>query len=283
MKLFDNQGSYTFALLIVCMLVNTSAAAEARNSPDKPLVFGIAPFMSPMALINRMAPLRDYIAKALNMEVVIETTTDAREFAQRTLNGRYDFVLTNPTFSLMAMDSGQFLIIATQKKKLSGYFIVLENSDIHTIEGLAGNKVGAPPKVGFMGQLIEPYLQQFNFTPEKFPLVQHFNSHNAAVSALRLGDTDATLIVSFMEKHLRKKGLTFKIIHRTQEFPGMTILARHDMRPDMAKKLRYSLLNMDKHEKGKNVLSKISMPGYQKLDMTELEKVRPFIPPKKIK
>ena len=44
-----------------------------------------------------------------------------KDFSKRTLNGRYDIVLTNPTFSLMAMDKGGFQIIASQKKKLSGW------------------------------------------------------------------------------------------------------------------------------------------------------------------
>lgn len=283
MKLTDNFIVYLVSMLFAGVILTAPVCADDFSTPsNKPLVFGIAPFMSPMALLNRMAPFRDYISRALEREVLIETATDAKEFAKRTLKGRYDFVLTNPTFSLMAMDNGGFEIIATQKKKLSGIFITLENSDVQVVEDLAGKKVGAPPKVGFLGQLIEPYLKNFNFSAEQMPVIKYFNSHNAAVSALRLGDTDATLVVSFMEKHLRQKGLAFKVIHRTDEFPGMTILARQSLGPVFVKRLRYALYDIDKHDKGKKVLSKISMSGYQQLDMMELEKIRPYLPPKTV-
>lgn len=266
--------------VFVGMLLNHSVLAAENSTPanDK-LIFGIAPFMSPLALIKRMAPLRNYLTQTLGTDVIIETATDAREFAKRTLNGRYDFVLTNPTFSLMAMDTGHFQIVASQKNKLSGYFIALKDSPFNSINDLDGTKVGAPPEVGFMGQLIAPYLKSIDFAVTQ-PEIIYFNSHNAAVAALRIGDTDATLIVSFMEKHLRKKGLDFKILHKTDEFPGMTILAQQNLTPQMTKKLQLSLFELDSNEQGKQVLSKISMSGYQELDIKELEKVRPYLPAK---
>ena len=211
MKGIGPKFTLLFFILAVILTCNpVQAEKDMTSGSSRHLLFGIAPFMSPLALVKRMAPLRDYLSERLGITVTIETSTDAKEFTQRTLNGRYDFVLTNPTFSLMALDRGNFQIIATQKQKLAGYFITLNNSPIETIDDLAGKKVGAPPKIGFMGQLITPYLNNIDFPEQNRPEIIHFNSHNAAVSALRLGDTNATLIVNFMEKHLRKKGLPRK-------------------------------------------------------------------------
>ena len=267
---------------LFCAFLSSPLSATDHISQPKSerLVLGIAPFMSPLALIKRMAPLRDYLSSELGIEVTIETTTDAKQFSQRTLAGRYDLLLTNPTFSLMVMDKGNFVIIATQKKKLAGYFIALEKSNIKTIYDLTGKSVGAPPKVGFMGQLITPYLNSLNFSEGKLPTVKHYNSHNATVSALRLGDIDAILIVSFMEKHLRKSDLAFRIIHKTPNYPGMTFAVRKDLAPKIENKLSETLYALDQNEKGKEVLSKISMPGYEKINFDELEKVRPFLPSK---
>lgn len=178
------------------------------------------------------------------------------------------------------MDQGGFEIVATQKKKLSGHFVVLENSDIQNISQLAGKRIGAPPKVGFMGQLIEPYLSQKIFTDGNMPEIKYFHSHNDAISALRLGETEATLIVSFMEKHLRARGLPIRTIHRTEVYPGMTILAGQKMSLELVERLRKSLYALDQDKEGKKVLKKISMSGYQELDKKELEKVRPYLPPK---
>ncbi|MCW9012242.1 MAG: phosphate/phosphite/phosphonate ABC transporter substrate-binding protein [Gammaproteobacteria bacterium] len=273
-------------LCVVILSVLFSSLVHAHEEVTKPserLIFGISPFMSPMALVKRMAPLRTYLSGALDVEVTIETATDAKDFARRTLAGHYDFVLTSPTFSLMAMDHGGFEIVATQKKKLSGHFVVLADSDIQDIKDLADKRMGAPPKIGFMGQLIEPYLRDNIFTDGNMPEIKYFPSHNGAISALRLGDTEATLIVSFMENHLRSKGIPIRTIHRTEAYPGMTILARQQMPAELVKKLRASLYALDQERGGMQVLEKISMSGFQGLDMQELQKVRLFLPPETIR
>ena len=115
------------------------------------------------------------------------------------------------------------------------------------------------------------------------PEIKYFHSHNDAISALRLGKTDATLIVSFMEKHLRKNGLPIKTIFRTEAYPGMTILAKQKMAPELVNNLRTSLYALDQDDKGISVLKKISMTGYQELNIKELEKVRPYLSSKNIK
>ena len=81
-----------------------------------------------------------------------------------------------------------------------------------------------------------------------------------------------------MEKHLRKSGLSFRIIHKTPDYPGMTFAVRKDLAPEIEKKLAEILYTLDQSEKGKEVLAKIAMPGYEKIDINELEKVRPFLP-----
>ena len=268
-------------LLLLLIALNfypvESVLAESDNT-QKRLVFGIAPFMSPIALVKRMAPLRDYLSNSLGVPVLIETTTDAREFSRRTLAGKYDFVLTNPTFSLMAMDQGNFQIIASQKKKLTGHFVVMQNSHISDIKHLKNKRVGCPPKVGFMGQLISPYLSNNIFKAEEMPEITYFHSHNDAISSLRLGNIDATLIVSFMEKHLLSKNVPIRTIHKTADYPGMTIVADNKLQPKLIKKLRQSLFQLDNTAAGKKVLGQISMSGYQPIDIEELETVRPYIP-----
>jgi len=289
MYLMMKQTNYSIVRLLstVLFLALFNGSLHAHDEVTHPssdrLIFGIAPFMSPLALVKRMAPLRTYLSDALGVEVLIETTTDAKDFARRTLSGHYDFVLTNPTFSLMAIDKGEFQIVATQKSKLLGYFVVLENSNIKDIKDLAGKRIGAPPKVGFMGQLIDPFLRKNIFSDSDMPEIKYFHSHNDAISALRLGETNATLIVSFMSHHLHAKGHQLRTIFTTEAYPGMTVLANKKMSAELVNKLRMALFALDQKEEGIEVLKKISMSGYQKLDKKELEKVRPYLPPKGIK
>ena len=111
MKPSKTLGYWLFVISLTVAVLSQSVHASAPEKSQTPvseneLVFGIAPFMSPLALLKRMAPLRDYLSKILGRPVRIETATDASEFTKRTLEGRYHFVLTNPTFSLLTEEKG---------------------------------------------------------------------------------------------------------------------------------------------------------------------------------
>ncbi|MBT8449558.1 MAG: phosphate/phosphite/phosphonate ABC transporter substrate-binding protein [Gammaproteobacteria bacterium] len=283
MKPSEKPGYSLFVLVLILAVVSQPVVASDETKLQTPgsqhqLVLGIAPFMSPLALIKRMAPLRDYLSQIMGRTVRIETATDAREFTQRTLEGRYHFVLTNPTFALMALETSDFRLVATQKQHISGSLIVKADSEIQSVDQLAGKSIGAPPKVGFLGQLVRPYLKAFDFPENQMPRVFNYNSHNAAISALRLGDSDATLIVSFMEKHLDKQNLPYRVIHRTESFPGMTIVGYQSLSDNEFKQLREILITIDTDAQGRAVLEKINMPGYRVMEESELEKVRPYLP-----
>lgn len=284
MKHVRTSGISLLSVLICCILFSKSVfGLDEQNKPiTEQLIMGIAPFMSPTSLVKRMAPLRQYLSESIGVDVLIETATTPVVFTERTLNGRYDIVFTNPTFSLMALDKGGFQALATLKKELSGCFIVLENSKIQNIKDLGGKLVGAPPKIGFLGQLIEPYLDVVGYDDSKKPEIKYFKSHKGVMAALRLGNTDASLVVNFMEKHFLDKGYPIKTIHRTEGFPGMTMLSSLDLPAELVNKIRMSLFALDQNEKGKKVLKKINMHGFKELDINQLEKIRLYLPAKEV-
>ena len=124
LKFVHLQGVGGLLILFLC-LVQLSAtgpvwASAAQRDPQSHILLGIAPFMSPLALARRMAPLRDYLARSLKQPVIIETSTDATEFVQRSLSGRYDILLTNPPFALAALEEGHYHLLVTQKGSMVG-------------------------------------------------------------------------------------------------------------------------------------------------------------------
>lgn len=262
---------------ILGMLFSITASAEQQQD-IKQLRFGVAPFMSPVALIKRMDPLRQYLVDQLGVDFKMETSAVAKDFVKRTQEGRYDVIYTSPTFSLLAMEQTQVELVATLEINNAGVFLVNKQSRIVKLQDLAGKRVGAPPAFGFLGQLAISTVKNVGYSDMPQPEMIHFNSHNAAVSALRLGEVDAVMIVEFMEKHLRKKAPFYRVIHRTDDYPGLTVLVSRHIDQSIKDGLQQVLLDMHKNPAGQKVLSQISFPGFRLIDRAELEKVRQFIP-----
>ena len=268
----------TLVSLLICSTCATANTENHTINAGQPLILGVAPFMSPLALSKRMAPLRNYLTKRLNRQVIFETTIDAREYAKRSLEGRYDLLLTNPTFALVVLNKGNYALQLSQVRPLSGMLIVMKDSPITTIEQLAGKKIGAPPKIGFLGQLAEPYFKSQGLNNEKAATIINFHSHNDAVSALRLKTTDATFIASFMKTHLVKKGMQIRTIVSTADFPGLCILTNNRVPTIVSNTLNIALLELGQSDEGKALLKKISMPAFRTIEEQELDIVKPYLP-----
>ena len=266
-----------FLTLVLCN------SLYANNDPVKPaednkeiLIFGVAPFMSSLALVKRMAPLRDYLSDKLGYTIVLETATQAEEFMKRTINGRYDFVMTSPTFALLAMDTQKFNLIASQSRELTGKLIVLMDSPYNNLKDLEGKIIGAPPRVGFLGQLAETFIASLGMN--EAPQIKYFHSHNDAISALRRKEIDATLIAGFMDKTLAKKGVHVRTLVQTPDFPGMSILTGVEMNDQTKLALKKVLIEMSEDVSGLKVLQEISFPPFEHMEVKELERVRPYLP-----
>jgi len=275
--LLFSRNIVTALLLSITSLTALADTPSGENNQDR-ILFGIAPFMSPLALAKRMAPLRIYLNDELERNVSIETTTNAAAFAQNTLSGRYDFVMTNPTFALMALNQGNHKLLAAQKRSLSGVMVVLENSPVTTLEQLAGKNIGAPPQIGFLGQMIKPYLLSKGLSGEKAANITNYHSHNDSISALRLKKVDAAFIASFMQTHLIEKGLKIRVIDKTEDFPGLCILSSSRVPDSLNKSLKKALLGLDKTAENKKILEKISMPPFRDINAGELDIVKTYMP-----
>lgn len=266
--------------LVLCL--NQGVYADHRVHPqpdtDSPMVFGVAPFMSPLALVKRLAPLRRYLSERTGHKLSIETAADARTFSEQTVKGRYDIVLTNPTFAAIALDSGNHRLLASQAKSLYGMLVVRKNSGYQNIGQLAGKTIGSPPEVGFLGQLIQPYLASVGLKGDRAARVKYFHSHNDSTTALRIGKTDAAFIAGFMWQHLVSKGYEIRELARSPEFPGLVVLSSDKIRQDISDDIKQALLELGSDDDSRQVLKKISMPRFREIEPAELDVVRPYLP-----
>ncbi len=267
---------FTLSSTLVCALEKDDRQIQS-TSLQKPLIFGVAPFMSPVALVKRMSPLRKYLSETLNRPVIIETTKDAKEYVPRALEGRYDLILGGPTFALMMADSDLYDLQLIQSSPMTGHLVVLVDSPVQTIEDLIGKKIGTPPAAGFLGQLSHSYFEQLGLKGEKAVDVHHFHSHNDAISALRRGETQASLIAGFMEQHLNEKGIKIRTIVRSSEYPGLTVLTSSRLDDELTVRIIDALLRLGKDKAGKKVLQAISMPPFRVISANEFDKVRPYL------
>jgi len=269
----------TMALLILTGSISTSIAGKykPRKQPDKPLTFAILPFLSPIALTKRFAPLRDYLAKNLGKEVVIVTSSSYEVFTERTSNGEYDFVLTAPHFTVQAIDSGKYELRVTYVKKLQANVVVRNDSNVTTVRDLAMKQIGVPPVTAILTMAGIKYMEDQGVKNDRAAHYKAYKSHNAAMLAVVAGEVDAAIASNFQVQNQIKKGLPLRIVGETRTYPGMGLLAAARLPVEIKDGFEKTLVSMMDDEQGQVVLKAIRYPGFRKAQNAEFEPARAFI------
>ncbi len=266
-------------LFVLTAALNSAVAGKysTKREKVKPLTFAILPFLSPIALTKRFAPLRDYLSEKLGREVVIETASSYEAFTEKTDNGEYDFVLTAPHFTLMAIDSGKYDLRAAYLKKLQANVIVKTDSDVASVKDLAGKQIGVPPVKAIMTIAGILYLEGKGLVADKAAHYKAYKSHNAAMLAAVSGEVDAAIASNFQVQSQIQKGLPIRIVGETRTYPGMGLLTARRLPEKIKDGFEEALVSMTENEQGKSVLKEIRYPGYKPAKSADFEPARVFL------
>jgi len=267
------------ALFMLTSAMDRAIAGKYAPKLDKaaPLTFAILPFLSPIALTKRFAPLRDYLSEKLGREVVIETASSFEAFTKKTADGEYDFVLTAPHFTLMAIDSGKYELRASYIKKLQANVVVKTDSDVISVKDLAGKQIGVPPIKAIMTKAGILYLEGKGLVGDRAARYKAYKSHNAAMLAVVSGEVDAAIASNFQVKNQIKKGLPIRIVGETRTYPGMGLLTAKRLTDKLKDGFEDALISMTEDKQGKAVLKEIRYPGYKSAKIIDFEPARVFL------
>jgi phosphonate transport system substrate-binding protein len=260
-----------YRLAILCCLLGGPLLAAAQ-----PLVLGILPFKSPVALFKQFAPLRDYLAEQLGRPVLLETASNYAEFITRTRQRHYDLVFTAPHFTLLALDHGNYTLSATLTNPLQGVIVVPPDSPIRELAQLAGRTIATPPRSAIITRASRLYLEQQGLNGERMPRYRTFQSHNASLLATVSGQTVGG-IASI--NTYRQSKLNLRLLATTPPLPSMGMLAARDLPEELQRRFIQVLISMDDSVRGRTALAKMGYPGFRQARPAEFEALRPFLEP----
>lgn len=263
----------SIACCILIIAVGSQVFADTnRKKSSHEIVFGVLPFLSPVVLIKRFSPLKDYLEKITGMSIYLESAPNFPVFLKRTTNHQYDIIFTAPHFVPVTLDSKHYQLIAASNK-LAAHIMVKSNSNLKRIEQLAGKRIAIGPGQAFVVIIAKYLLKTKGLTGKKAPLYSTYKSHNAALRALEFDDADAAVIGSYLLEIAKAKG--FKEIAETPYYPGAAIVVSTDMDKSLREKISNAFINIKKSREGRRTLKLIQFPGFQNTIPTEYDSLRP--------
>ena len=258
--------------------INSSLLAAPVEDNNKPLIMGVFPIVTSGVLFKRFAPLKDYLAKQLGQDIVLQTAKDFPTFVQRTAERRYDIVVTAPHFSLLAADSGDYQIVVRPKKNLESLLVVAKNSKITNVSQLSGKLIATPPKPALTTRSGKDHLESMGLVGENSPSYRAYKTHNAAYQSVIGNDSAAAIVSNNILSKALKRGVPLRVIDKLPPLPAMATLVATNLNEKFAIDVEKALVTMTESEQGLTVLKKVGFPGYLSAGVDDYEIVRPYKP-----
>jgi phosphonate transport system substrate-binding protein len=146
-----------------------SSFSNALVAQTKPLTFGIVPQQSAKRLATLWTPILQHLSQHSGENIVFSTAKDIPTFEQRLAKGEYDIAYMNPYHYVVFSNSVGYSAIAKQKNKtIRGVIVAKTNSDIKSINDLAGKRLAFPAPAAFAASILpraELEKNGISFTP----------------------------------------------------------------------------------------------------------------------
>lgn len=201
----------------------------------------------------------------MHSPIRIETAPDFKAFIRRTIHEeRFDLLFTAPHFFYQAKHNKGYLLLATvDSPGMTAVIAAPSNSDIRTVEDLAGKKLATVDPLGLATLLVKKYLMEHGIEPDKDITFIVTPSHNASLLSSYHGVADASALMmppyQNASAEIRKK---MRIIATTDSSPHMPISAGPWVSKECREAITAVLLDMKNSTEGKEVLEHIKFPGF---------------------
>lgn len=260
-------------LLLACWLMSGWAGmVQAAHE----LVFGIYPLLSPSQTVERFAPLKEHLGKALGVPVTLRSAPDFARFIDRTRAGEYDIIFTAPHMGRLAEKRDGYRPLA-MTGDVTVVALARKDGPVQTLADLKGRRLAVGARLSMTYLIVNHALGRHGLAIEREVIFIDPASFSNVIEAAMRGEADAGATISQLwdsaapeqREHLRE-------IHRAEPTPGFLILAHSRLAPGIRKQLELAFLDFKNTEAGKAYFSKTQQVDFRPLDAATMKRIDPF-------
>jgi phosphonate transport system substrate-binding protein len=128
-------------LLFVAGEANATGSRDGVATPAAGYVFAVVPQAPPVVMSLQWAPILEAIGRETGIPLQIKLYEQVEAFQADLVAGAVDLAYLNPVQAIRAFRTAQYRPLVRDEQALRGVFIVTRDSEIASMEALAGREV----------------------------------------------------------------------------------------------------------------------------------------------
>jgi len=220
----------------------------ARLRDPSTLVFAYTPVEDPALYATQFRPLLDYLTQCTGKRVVYFQVTSNAAQVEAMRSGRLHIAgySTGPTaFAVNLAGAVPFAIKGGPEAYESYRVVTLVRADstFQTLADLKGRRVAHTSATSNSGNLApRAFFPGQGLVPDTDYRVVYSGGHDRSVMGVNAGDYDAAPVASDVFNRMVARGQVrrenFRIIWQSEPFPTSSFALAHDLRPELAQRIR---------------------------------------------
>jgi phosphonate transport system substrate-binding protein len=273
MKQFINTISTYIAFLFISLFLASSASAE-----EKPLVFGIFPYLTPRQMVDQFAPLKEHIVRELGLPVNLSTAQDYKNFIERTSAGEYDFIFDAPHLARLAQKRDGYHPLAMTGYKIVILAVTRKDSTIQTLADLRGHKISIGARMSMTHQIIAEALRKNGLVLGKDVQYLDTASFTNVLQSVIRGDAAAGATGTlFWDAAVAEEKRELREIYRQKDpVPGFIVMAHPRIGEGMMHKLQKALYSFKDTPEGKAYFQKTNQIDFRPVDEATMRSLESY-------
>ncbi len=224
------------SLALLAAWLGSAGAAAA----DGPLRIGLAPYLSPAALLAAFRPMREHLERRLSRPVEMVTAKDFAALIDATRRGDYDAALLPAHIARLAVADWRFEPLANVPEPVVVQVLVRAGGPINGLADLRGGRAGMLDALSLTATVGRQWLQEQGLAASVTVLA--LPSINSALIALDRGDVEmvvagASQLVTLPASTPR----TERVLATVREIPGPVYVGHPRLAPAELAGLRAAL------------------------------------------
>lgn len=229
------------ALALAAALAWPAGMRSALAAADGPLRVGLAPYLSPAALLAAFRPMREHLERTLARPVEMVTAKDFAALIEATRRGDHDLVLVPAHLAALAVADWRFELLATANEAVTVQVLVLASGPIKTVADLRGGKAGMLDAISLTATVGRQWLQEQGLASAVTAVA--LPSINSAMISLDRGEVQAVVAAASQLSNLpATTPRTERVLATVQDIPGPVYVAHPRLTPAEVAAVRAALL-----------------------------------------
>lgn len=214
---------------------------RATAAPVVPLRIGLAPYLSPAALLAAFRPIREHLERTLARPVEMVTAKDFAALVEATQRGDYDAALLPAHIASLAVADWRYEPLANVHDPVTVQVLVRAGGPINNVADLRGAKAGMLDALSLVATVGRQWLQEQGLASTV--AVVALPSVNSALISLDRGEVEAVVAAASQLVNLPvSTPRTERVLATVRSIPGPIYVASSKLAPAEVASLRAALL-----------------------------------------